>query len=86
MPDQPGAGSPDFLDGQLDAELVAAFAVVEDCDRPGNGGSFVVTYGMVVEAVVHQPLHTTSQALRRGERVEPPRSHGRFGLAAATAA
>jgi hypothetical protein len=88
--DEAGAGSPELLDGHLDAELVAGFAVVEDRDGPGHGRPLVVTFGMVVEAVIHQFLHPASQALRRGTRGEPSRiatagRDGRSGRAAAAA-
>jgi hypothetical protein len=47
-----------FLDGELDPEVTALVAVVQDRDGPRDTGAFGITKGMVVGAVVGELLHT----------------------------
>src|SRR5439155_18259896 len=61
VPDQPGPGAPDLLDGQLHPKRVAALTVVEDRDGPGDLGPLGIISRVVVAAVVSELLHRRSQ-------------------------
>jgi hypothetical protein len=60
MRDQAGAGPFHLLDGELDAQVVAAIAVVQRGDRPGKLHPLRVIRWMVIFAVVRESLHDAS--------------------------
>src|SRR5438093_778819 len=60
--DRPRAGSALVLEHQLDADVVAAVAVVEDGDGPHRPGLVVVVLGVVVEGEVDRLLHRATAA------------------------
>ena len=57
MPDTPGPRAALFLDGELDPQVTALVAVVQDRDRPGDAGALGISGRMVVGAVVGKLLH-----------------------------
>ncbi|MDQ4133146.1 MAG: hypothetical protein M3179_08085 [Actinomycetota bacterium] len=56
MSNQPRSGTPDLFERQLNAEVAALVAVVEQGDRPGDRRALRVVGGVIVLAVVGELL------------------------------
>ena len=57
MADQAGAWTACLFYGELDPEVVALVAVVEQRDRPGDGRPLGIVGRVIVEPIVGQLLH-----------------------------
>jgi hypothetical protein len=62
MADQACSRTARLLYRQLDAEVVTLFAVVENGDRPRQLCPFGIVRGVVVESIVGELLHRSSQS------------------------